>query len=100
MGYPGVDITVDKNREGPPMGRPINIELSGIDFDQLLLMSEDIQQKIEAEKIPGIEGLKVDLELSKPELLVNIDRDMARRLGVSTAQVASTIRTALRKRGF
>lgn len=95
VGYPGVDITVDKNREGPPMGRPINIELSGIDFDQLLLMSEDIQQKIEAEKIPGIEGLKVDLELSKPELLVNIDRDMARRLGVSTAQVASTIRTAL-----
>lgn len=95
VGYPGVDITVDKNREGPPMGRPINMEISGTDFDQLLLLSEDIQRKIEAEKIPGIEGLKVDLELSKPELLVNIDRDMARRLGVSTAQVASTIRTAL-----
>jgi multidrug efflux pump subunit AcrB len=95
VGYPGVDITVDKNREGPPMGRPINMEISGNDFDQLLYLAEDIQQKIEAEKIPGIEGLKVDLELSKPELLVNIDRDMARRLGVSTAQVASTIRTAL-----
>ena len=28
-------------------------------------------------------------------MLVQIDRDMARRLGVSTSQVGSTIRTAL-----
>ncbi|MBF90727.1 MAG: copper transporter, partial [Flavobacteriales bacterium] len=92
---PGVQISVDKNREGPPMGRPINMEISGTDFDKLLFLAEDIQQIIEAENIPGIEDLKVDLELSKPELLVIIDRDMARRLGVSTAQIASTIRTAL-----
>ncbi len=92
---PGVQISVDKNREGPPMGKPINIEIIGIHFDDLLLLAEDIQQTIEVENIPGIEDLKVDLELSKPELLVNVDRDMARRLGVSTAQIASTIRTAL-----
>lgn len=95
IGIPGVQISVDKSREGPPMGRPINIEISGTEFDQLLALAEDVQQKIAAEKIPGIENLKVDLELSKPELLVDIDRDMARRMGVSTAQIASTIRTAL-----
>ena len=94
-GMPGVDITVDKNRDGPPMGRPINIEVSGEDFDQLLQISEDVQNIIDNENIPGIEGLKVDLELNKAELLVNIDRDMTRRMGVSTAQVGSTIRTAL-----
>ena len=94
-GMPGVDITVDKNRDGPPMGRPINIEISGEDFDQLLSISEDVQKIIDDEKIAGIEGLKVDLELNKAELLVNIDRDMTRRMGVSTSQVGSTIRTAL-----
>ena len=94
-GIPGVDISVDKNRDGPPMGRPINMEITGDNFDQLLLISEDIQQLIEQENIAGIEGLKVDLEMSKAELLVNIDRDMARRMGISTAQVGSTIRTAL-----
>ncbi len=92
---PGVEISVDKNRDGPPMGRPINMEITGEDFEDLLFLAEDIQQKIEKEKIPGIEGLKVDLELSKAEMLVQIDRDMARRLGVSTSQVGSTIRTAL-----
>ena len=95
VGIPGVDISVDKNRDGPPMGRPINMEIAGDNFDQLLLISEDIQQLIEQENIAGIEGLKVDLEMNKAELLVNIDRDMARRMGISTAQVGSTIRTAL-----
>jgi len=94
-GMPGVEITVDKNRDGPPMGRPINMEISGEDFDQLLSISEDVQKIIDDEKIAGIEGLKVDLELNKAELLVNIDRDMTRRMGVSTSQVGSTIRTAL-----
>jgi multidrug efflux pump len=92
---PGVDISVDKNRDGPPMGKPINIEIRGEDFEKLLTISDEIKSSIEDAAIEGIEKLKVDLELSKPELLVTIDRDQARRLGVSTAQVASTIRTAL-----
>lgn len=92
---PGVDISVDKNRDGPPMGKPINIEIRGEDFEKLLTISDEIKSSIEDAAILGIEKLKVDLELSKPELLVTIDRDQARRLGVSTAQVASTIRTAL-----
>ena len=45
MGYPGVNISVDKNRDGPPMGRPINIEISGEEFDQLLVLVEDISKK-------------------------------------------------------
>jgi len=94
-GMPGVEISVDKNREGPPMGKPINIEIRGENFDELLSISDEIKNTIEKENIAGIEGLKIDLELSKPELLINIDRDQARRLGVSTAQIASTIRTAL-----
>jgi len=94
-GMPGVEISVDKNREGPPMGKPINIEIRGENFDELLTISDEIKNTIEKENIAGIEGLKIDLELSKPELLINIDRDQARRLGVSTAQIASTIRTAL-----
>jgi len=92
---PGVEISVDKNREGPPMGKPINIEVRGEDFEKLLSISDDVKNTIDQENIPGIEGLKIDLELSKPELLIEIDRDQARRLGISTYLVASTVRTAL-----
>lgn len=95
IGMPGVKISVDKNREGPPLGKPINIEIRGENFSQLLSLSDEIKTQIEKENISGIEDLKIDLELSKPELLIHIDRDQARRLGISTSQVASTVRTAL-----
>jgi len=94
-GIAGVDISVDKNREGPPMGKPINIEVIGEDLNTLLTLGDAIQNQINKENIAGIEGLKVDLEMNNPELLINIDRDMARRLGISTSQIASTIRTSL-----
>lgn len=93
--YPGVQITVDKNRNGPPVGKPINLEVSGVDYARLVDLTAAIKRKIENANIPGIEELKTDLESGKPELLVNIDRDKARRFGLSTSQVALELRTAL-----
>jgi multidrug efflux pump len=93
--YPGVFISVEKPNEGPPTGKPINLEISGKEYETLIALSDSILQTIELENIPGIEGLQLDLELGNPEVLVHIDRDKARRFGLSTGQIASTIRTAL-----
>jgi multidrug efflux pump subunit AcrB len=93
--YPGVLVSVDKQSAGPPVGKAINIEVAGEDFDKLLILVDQLHQKIEAAGIDGIEGLKIDLDLGKPEAIVHIDRDRARRYGLSTAQIAGTIRTAL-----
>lgn len=93
--YPGVSVSVEKQNAGPPVGREINLEVSGRDFERLILLSEEIQNYIDRAEIPGIEGLNTDLELGKPEAIIHIDRDMARRYGLSTGQIAGTIRTAL-----
>jgi len=93
--YPGVQLVVEKNKSGPPTGKPINIEVSGDDFDLLILYTDSIINKINSENIKGIEGLKIDLDLGKPEIEVRIDRERARRFGLSTAQIAMTLRTAL-----
>ncbi len=93
--YPGVRVAIAKNMMGPPTGKPINIEISGKELGPLIRVTQDIHRFIEAAGIKGIEGLRMDLDLGKPELLVNIDRDKARRFGLSTARIASTIRTAL-----
>lgn len=92
---PGVILNVQKNREGPPAGKPINIEVSGEDFDKLIEVTEQLKGEIDKQNIPGVEGLKLDLETGKPELLVNIDRARARTFGLSTAQIGGTLRTAL-----
>ncbi|MBU1371048.1 MAG: efflux RND transporter permease subunit [Bacteroidetes bacterium] len=93
--YPGVLLTVEKQNEGPPVGKPINLEISGKEFDKLLALSDSIIGHINEARIPGIEGLQIDLDVGKPELNVTINRDKARRFGLSTAQIANTIRTAL-----
>ncbi|WP_215224717.1 efflux RND transporter permease subunit [Echinicola shivajiensis] len=93
--YPGVQITVDKEQNGPPVGKPINIEVSGENYESLVSEVEKIRGFINASGIRGIEELKMDLETGKPELIVNIDRDKARRFGLSTYTIANELRTAL-----
>jgi len=93
--YPGVVISIDKNEMGPPVGKPINIEIKGEDYDRLIAIAEMVKGKIDAAGIPGIQEIKSDLEVGKPELLVQIDREKARRFGLSTYTIASELRTAL-----
>jgi multidrug efflux pump subunit AcrB len=88
-------MTIEKQNEGPPAGKPINLEITGRDFNQLIYLADTIQTYLNTANIEGIEGLKIDLDLGKPEIIINIDRDKARRFGISTVQIASTIRTAL-----
>lgn len=91
-----VDLVVDKNQDGPPQQPPINIEVRGFgEYSDIIAQAEDIQRFIKAQKIPGIDNLKVDVESSKPELPIEIDRRAARRYNLSTAQIGSTLRTAL-----
>jgi multidrug efflux pump subunit AcrB len=93
--YPGVLISVEKNSMGPPTGKPINIEISGKEFDKILALTDTIEDFINEAKIDGIEGFKIDLDVGKPEMIIHINRDKARRFQLSTGQIASTIRTAL-----
>ncbi len=92
---PGIIFSVSKNKMGPPTGKAINIELSGNDFTRLLTLSDSIIHTVNQENIEGIEGLMIDTDLGKPELSVHIKREQARRFGLSTGQIASTIRTSL-----
>ncbi|MEM8893208.1 MAG: efflux RND transporter permease subunit [Bacteroidota bacterium] len=94
-GYPGVAVTVDQNADGPPAGKPISIEVVGEDFASLIDITEDMKRLINESGIQGIEKLKTDLQTGKPELVVNIDREKARRFGLSTNSIASEVRTAL-----
>ena len=93
--YPGVIIEIEKQREGAPTGKQINLEISGKDFKTLLYLTDTIRAVFNDSDIEGIEGLQIDLDVGKPELLVNIDREKARRYGLSTGQIGEAIRTAL-----
>ncbi|QTN37994.1 efflux RND transporter permease subunit [Cryomorphaceae bacterium] len=93
--YPGVQLTVDKDNQGPPAGAPINIELAGDDYYQLLAEAEKVRAYINEANIGGIEELKLDVESGKPEMPIIIDREKARRYNVSTYMIGDALRTSL-----
>lgn len=93
--YPGITISVQEQQNGPPTGKPINLEVHGRDFNTLIYLSDTIRSVINRSSIPGIEGLEVDLDIGKPEIIVHIDREKARRYGLSTGQIGDALRTAI-----
>ncbi|SKB54020.1 Multidrug efflux pump subunit AcrB [Salegentibacter holothuriorum] len=95
QGFPGASIVVEKDAAGPPTGYPINMELKGEDYEQMLQEAEDLRTYINDLSIAGIEELKIDVNKSKPELSVEVDRRKAGQLGVSTSQVGQTLRRAI-----
>ena len=94
-GNPGVSVIVEKDMVGPPVGYPINIEIVGDDYDNMLEDAENIRAKIESEAIAGIEDLKIDVNKAKPEYKITIDRQVAGQLGIPAALVGQTLRRAI-----
>ena len=94
-GIPGTEISVEKENAGPPTGKAIAIEISGEDFKVLNQLEKSVKAEIQRTGIKGIEDLRSDLVLNKPEIIVDIDRIKATQQGISTAQIALEIRNAL-----
>ncbi|MAM30562.1 MAG: copper transporter [Flavobacteriaceae bacterium] len=93
--YPGVLISVEKDANGPPAGPPINIELEGDDYNELIAAAEDMREYINSKSIAAIDELKIDVNKDKPAMQVVVDREKAGELGISAGQVGQQLRNAI-----
>ncbi len=94
-GIPGAEITVDKEAAGPPVGKPVSIEITGDDLTDLIVTAKQLKLYLDSIQVPGVEELKSDIQNNKPEIVVDIDRERANREGISTAQIGGEIRNAV-----
>jgi multidrug efflux pump len=92
---PATEVSVERENNGPPTGKPITLEISGEDFDVLRDIEKKVFTKIKASGIAGIDELKSDLVTNKPEIIVNVNREKASREGIRTQTIAMALRTAL-----
>ncbi|MFH1680066.1 MAG: efflux RND transporter permease subunit, partial [Candidatus Eisenbacteria bacterium] len=90
---PGARIDVRYPEHGPPTGAPVDVEILGEDFEVLGRLAKQVKEKIK--DIPGLVDLNDDYDEGRPEVRVQIDREKAALYGLSTGQIASTIRTAV-----
>ncbi len=88
----GAHVTVAEEQGGPPTGAPINIEISGQDFNRL----GDLAGQVEAvlEKIPFVEDIQDDFVEGLPSIRVRIDRQKAALFGLSTNAIGASLKTA------
>ena len=93
--FAGVSISVEKDQAGPPLGYPINIEVTGDNYGDLIEVSERMRNFIINMNIPGIEELKVDVNRNKPGMRIAVDRQKAGELGVSAGQIGFQLRQSL-----
>ena len=99
LGIPGSEISITKDQNGPPTGPPVNIEITGPDFEVISSIAGDIRGLLrnasETNLIPGLVDIQDNLSSGRPELKVVIDRERAARFDISTRKIASTVRAAI-----
>lgn len=95
QGIPGTSVEVAKEDNGPPTDPPVNIEVQGDNFESIAAISRQLFNFLDTNRINGIENLQPDVDLSNPEITVNVDREKTMFEGLSTAQVGMEIRTAI-----
>jgi multidrug efflux pump subunit AcrB len=94
-GIPGTEINVEKLKGGPPTGKPVNIEISSDDMDELISTSGRLISYLDSLHIPGADKFKTDFESTKPEVTIDLNRTRANIEGISTGQVGTELRSAV-----
>ena len=92
---PGAEVSIAGEQNGPATGAPVNIEVVGEEFDDIVRTAVDLKQYLERVNVEGVEKLKLDVDVTKPELTLTVDRERALREGINTSQIGMELRTAL-----
>lgn len=93
-GFTGARLIIDKQEDGPPTGKPVNIEISGKTFYTLGELAATVREQIRS--IPGLVDVQDDFDRGRPEIQIRPDIEKAARYGVRRQDIASTILTAIR----
>ena len=91
--FAGAAITVEQREEGPPTGKPVNIEIKGDDFELLGELAREIREHISG--LPGLINIQDNYDRDLPEVVLRMDVEKAARYGLRTWDIAGTVRTAL-----
>ncbi|HLP41070.1 MAG TPA: efflux RND transporter permease subunit [Fibrobacteria bacterium] len=88
-----VSVSQEQTIGGRRGGDPVQFVLQNPDFAKL---REHLPRFLErAAREPALQNVDVDLKFTKPELRLEIDRDKARALGISAADIARTLQFSL-----
>jgi multidrug efflux pump len=93
FGVPGVFAFAVNPPAFGGFGSPVQFVVQNRDFEALVRGMDTLTAR--ARTIPGLLNVDTDLRVTKPELVVSLDRDRAEDLGVPARDIATTLQTLL-----
>lgn len=92
----GAELSIEEMQEGPPSEPPVNVEISGDDFEILAELARDVAARIQ--DVPNLVDVRDDYEKGKPEIQVEVDRQQALLMGLNTDFVGKAVQAAVQGR--
>jgi multidrug efflux pump subunit AcrB len=84
-----LNIKVDNVFDGPPVGKPVNVEIQGEDFEVINKIAAEYTAYLA--EVKGVRDITIDLESGKTEYQYTVNERMAAWTGVSAYDIASAI---------
>ena len=91
--HPDLGAQVARLENGPPVGYPIIVRISGSDFDALYSIADEVTGYLYG--LPEVSDVRNTWGLQTKKLLVDVDQELARRAGVTSEDVAYSLRAGL-----
>ncbi|MBE7439053.1 MAG: efflux RND transporter permease subunit [Spirochaetales bacterium] len=88
-----VALDMEKISGGPPVGKPVAIQIIGDDFE--ILKKIAAEYKAVLGQIKGVQDIDDDFDEAKDEVRLKINEGLAAQAGVSVQQIALAVNTAL-----
>ena len=80
------------------MPAPVDIQVSSMDMDRAYALASQMAEKVRA--LPGVSDVLIPQDVNYPALQINIDRERASELGLTTEEVVDNLITALTSNGM
>jgi multidrug efflux pump subunit AcrB len=91
--FPEAVVRVSPLEMGPPIGWPLQYRISGPDLE--VLRTEALKLAEVVASHPGARRVHFDWIEPARQLVINVDQDQARRAGLTSAQLANVLQTAV-----
>ena len=87
------ELNFVKLQGGPPQGQDVEVKVKGTHFSQLVEIADRL--KVTLGEIDGVEDIRDDFRIGKSELRIYLKPEKAALFGMTTMQVAQTVRNAI-----
>jgi multidrug efflux pump len=91
--FPDIRTRVARLENGPPVGYPVQLRVSGEDIQTVRKIAREVAAKVQENQ--HVVNVHLDWEEPSKTIFLNVDQDRARALGVNSQDLANFLQSAL-----